>query len=272
MFEYPERSRAWERDSGALVILAVPDAEELGNFAEHLQRTAVTFVTFREPDFAYELTALALVPSAAARRACANLPLALRSTPASSSAARRGREQQLRRLTETMRACAQPDHGDLLEHNWAVWCHLSELLAFVRDGIALDPARWRVPSWLVEHREEIAACLPSRHALERFTVLRGSGTALCTQVVEADKGALGEEDPYPAEPSAGDTGWCLSPETLPAAFAAHPGAAVHLVVAIAEAHATAAMSGGLRASSIGAGAAEVPLEGEHQATDRRVVR
>lgn len=72
---YPEVARTWHERSNNLVVLAV--ATEAALLAL-LDLAPAPAVAFREPDLAYQLTAIAIGPSDAAARLLSSLPLALR--------------------------------------------------------------------------------------------------------------------------------------------------------------------------------------------------
>lgn len=73
---HPDLAREWYADSGNLVILAAPDERALYALCERVGAVGVPSASFREPDYADSLTALALAPSGARLVSC--LPLALR--------------------------------------------------------------------------------------------------------------------------------------------------------------------------------------------------
>lgn len=273
MTEHPELASGWRGTSDSLIVLAERDGPGLGEFSELLDPKGIVFSSFREADFAYELTALALAPSAATRRACSSLPLAMRPGAVSPEAARSAvdREARLRALVGRMRACEQTAGQDVLEHGWSVWCHLSELLAHLGGTHVLDPARWRVPTWLEERRDALRARLPSRWALERYSVLHDCGKPDCLVVDEDGR----RHFPGHAEASAATYGRLAADSTMAhcgesariagligadmdvhllsgdavASFAQREDAAGLLLSALAEVHSNAALFGGIDSPS-----------------------
>lgn len=75
---HPEVDQTWYRSSNHLAFLAVPDERALKRLEHEAMKRGVRYASFREPDRADELTAVALEPSPAARRLCRRLPLALK--------------------------------------------------------------------------------------------------------------------------------------------------------------------------------------------------
>lgn len=68
----------WITESNFLVIVAVPDEDSLWAFAEEAFKRNIVRVNVTEPDLDNELTAVALAPGNAAKKLCANLPLAMK--------------------------------------------------------------------------------------------------------------------------------------------------------------------------------------------------
>lgn len=69
---WPDQIRRWHLESNFLVVLASPDP-----LAE-AQRIGTEFVTVREPDLDYAITAVVFLPSEHVTRGLSNLPLALK--------------------------------------------------------------------------------------------------------------------------------------------------------------------------------------------------
>lgn len=80
-----------------------------------------------------------------------------------------------------MRSCEQTAGQSILEHGLSVWAHLRELLDFL-DGEALDPARWRTPSWLVENRDLIRSLVLPRDVLREYAIFHDCGKPRCRTV------------------------------------------------------------------------------------------
>ena len=72
---HPEAFRAWHTGSNIIAILAAP-AAKLAAIADRLEREGAKIARFHEPDLGGKLTAIALAPSRAARKATSNLPRA----------------------------------------------------------------------------------------------------------------------------------------------------------------------------------------------------
>lgn len=71
----PEVTRAWQRESETIAVLAVPDELALGRLRADAAGAGLDVVAFHEPDLGGALTALALEP--AARPLVRRLPTAL---------------------------------------------------------------------------------------------------------------------------------------------------------------------------------------------------
>ncbi|MCV7174889.1 peptidyl-tRNA hydrolase [Mycolicibacterium sphagni] len=76
--EHPDVTGNWLRDSKFLVINSVPDEAHLLELVARAAQRGIVHTLWREPDLDNELTSVALHPGVAARKLCANLPLALR--------------------------------------------------------------------------------------------------------------------------------------------------------------------------------------------------
>lgn len=72
--EHGEHSR-WA--SATLAVLAADSETTLEGLCENASRRGLRLSTFREPDMADALTAIAIEPSALTRRLCSRFPLAL---------------------------------------------------------------------------------------------------------------------------------------------------------------------------------------------------
>lgn len=68
----------WYVQSTFLVLLQVPDEQELVWLHNRLVAADCTVTAWREPDMGNEYTAIAVAPSEAARRMLSQLPLLLR--------------------------------------------------------------------------------------------------------------------------------------------------------------------------------------------------
>lgn len=75
---WPSVTMPWFANSNFLVIVSVPDEAALAALAESAWLLGIRRGITREPDLGNEMTAVSLAPGDAARRLCANLPLALR--------------------------------------------------------------------------------------------------------------------------------------------------------------------------------------------------
>lgn len=79
-FSYHHRPllREWFEDSNYLVLLQVPDENDLLALAARFRDACIPFVPIREPDFDDSLTALAIAPSLKSEKMLSRLPLLLK--------------------------------------------------------------------------------------------------------------------------------------------------------------------------------------------------
>jgi peptidyl-tRNA hydrolase len=78
LHDHPSVVRPWLLKSNYLVIVSVPNEDALLDLISEAARRGIERTAVREPDIDDEATAVALAPGDAARKLCANLPLALR--------------------------------------------------------------------------------------------------------------------------------------------------------------------------------------------------
>jgi peptidyl-tRNA hydrolase len=76
--DHPSVVKPWLLKSNFLVIVSVPNEDALLDLIKEAASRGITRTAVREPDIDDEATAVALAPGAAARKLCANLPLALK--------------------------------------------------------------------------------------------------------------------------------------------------------------------------------------------------
>lgn len=76
--EHPKLMDTWYESSSFLVLLAVPDEQELTWMHNRLVMAEQVVTAWTEPDLDDSLTAIAVAPSEVTRRMLSNLPLLLR--------------------------------------------------------------------------------------------------------------------------------------------------------------------------------------------------
>lgn len=76
-YEHPRLGQRWVEESNTLALLEVENEEKLHKFWRRARELDIRCSTFREPDLGNTMTALALEPSAMAKKLVARLPLAL---------------------------------------------------------------------------------------------------------------------------------------------------------------------------------------------------
>jgi hypothetical protein len=74
----PAPAEVWHRHSNFLVVVAVPDETALLTLDSLAWTLTVPHEVVREPDYDNTVTAVALAPVPAARKICAEYPLALK--------------------------------------------------------------------------------------------------------------------------------------------------------------------------------------------------
>lgn len=79
--DHPDLVGPWIVKSNYLVVVAVPDEDALLDLIKEAATRGIARTAVREPDLDDAATAVALEPGRAARRLCAQLPLALRPKP-----------------------------------------------------------------------------------------------------------------------------------------------------------------------------------------------
>lgn len=78
IYEHPQIANQWKSLSNSLAGLAVKDEVQLKSLITKLQKRNINFSIFREPDIQDQITAIAIEPTAEARKLCSYIPLALR--------------------------------------------------------------------------------------------------------------------------------------------------------------------------------------------------
>lgn len=73
-------AKRWVQNSNFLVVVSVPDEQALAGLATTAVEEGIIRTIVREPDLKNAITAVALQPGSDARRLCAQLPLALKSS------------------------------------------------------------------------------------------------------------------------------------------------------------------------------------------------
>jgi|SRR3972149_3488325 len=78
--KHSELSKSWWETSNYLACLSVQDEASLILLSQKLTSKNIKHEVFREPDINDQVTAIAVEPTEDARRACSNIPLAMRSS------------------------------------------------------------------------------------------------------------------------------------------------------------------------------------------------
>ncbi len=76
--QHSDIANSWHKNSNYLAYLSVKDETELLFLIEKAQSRGIAISVFREPDIDNQITAIAVEPSAEAKRLCKNLPCALK--------------------------------------------------------------------------------------------------------------------------------------------------------------------------------------------------
>lgn len=237
--------------------MATENERELFEFSERLVQKGIPFETFLEPDLGHELTAIALHPSEAAKRACSSLPLALRELPDPSCLKR---EAQLRRVVRDMQNCEQIEGLSVLGHGLAVRDRLFELLDYI-DGAPLR-SDWRLPDWVDKYSDQLRERTFDRYTLAKYTIFHDCGKPYCREVDEEGRVHFPEHSKV-----SGDTWRTFSDDErverlirmdmdihlikakgVPE-FSERPEAVSLMLTGLAEVHANADMFGGIESTS-----------------------
>lgn len=259
-FSFPDLADRWHAVSNSLIVLTVPDERALHALVAKAEARGLLCGTFREPDLADELTAVAFAPGRETRRLCSNLPLAGRRLSAQDPLVER--EHRLRQLSFAMMDCEQTAGQDVLAHGRSVREHYRVLTAHVRGELDLSTApNWRLPGWVDAYREQLAAALPDDYVMDRYLTLHDCGKPTVRTVdadgrahfpghAEASARTYLEVFGAAADPTVSDLiahdmdAHLLRSEDVPA-FAARPTAAGQLLAALSEITSNAAMFGGV---------------------------
>lgn len=76
--EHPILFQEWHKHSKALTLLSVKDENHLIYLVKQLAEKNIPLSIFIEPDINNQVTAIAIAPSAEAKKICSSIPLALK--------------------------------------------------------------------------------------------------------------------------------------------------------------------------------------------------
>lgn len=76
--EHPALTNDWLINSNYICILEIDNEEKLGELLSKAKQQNIPVSAFIEPDYDNSLTAIALAPTAASKKLCSNLRLALK--------------------------------------------------------------------------------------------------------------------------------------------------------------------------------------------------
>jgi hypothetical protein len=259
-FAHPDLAARWHALSNSLIVLSVPDERTLHEVAGRARARGIAVTSFREPDLADELTAVAVAPGAATRKLCSNFPLAGRQL--SEQAPLLARERRLREMSYAMRDCEQTPGQDVLAHGRSVREHYLALAAHLRGELDLAEAgNWRLPDWVGAYRQQLLSASVDSFTMERYLTLHDAGKPAVRELDGAGRqhfpghakasrvtyeDAYGDDaDPVVADLIEHDLDVHLLKADGVAAFAAGPHAVAHLLAGLAEVTSNAAMFGGV---------------------------
>ncbi len=167
--QQPELAQEWAKNSNSIIILTVPDERALYSFIE---RTGLAHTEFREPDFGYDLTAIALHPSDDAKRYTSSLPLAMKKAELDGL---RKREMVLKSLVNEMHDCEQAKGMSILDHGWSVRNYARDLIG------NRDQYNWKIPEWFPDEFDF------DLYTLDKYTIFHDCGKPNCRTVDEDGK-------------------------------------------------------------------------------------
>lgn len=181
--DYPEQREDWYKKSNSIICLAVPNEQQLWHLSEKLTKKGLKHSKFYEPDCGEELTAIAVVPTDATRKALSNYPLVGRKpTP-------EGAQELLNKkfdIVDGMRSCYQHGTQNMLDHGNSVKDHLFDLLNHLETNEPLKN-QWCLPTWMYEYKTELLANIHDKFTLHKYAVWHDCGKHLCKQIDEQGK-------------------------------------------------------------------------------------
>jgi hypothetical protein len=159
--QYPEEYKHWHTNSNTLVTLSCKSEKHLCEFSELLENKSVKHIRFFEPDIAYGLTAICLVPSLQAKKLCSNLSLAGKNVDET-------KEQQKKKwLMETKTLL----HELNLQSGLVVKERLLDLLNMIYHPEMPPKFSWRLPTWFFPYAASMRYSLFKKLILERAALL-----------------------------------------------------------------------------------------------------
>ena len=178
----PAEVQRWREESNSIIVLSVKNEKELFELNNTVLEDFSFTYPFYEPDFCYELTAIAVEPcNEDNRRMFSSLPLAGKNPPPTGALKR---ERSLRVLADAMSACEQTPGQSVMEHGLAV----RDAFRAMWEGHVLgwDTTAWGkwnlpfLPQWLIDalwdRREEIR---PYLYEMERYLTVHDCGKPFC---------------------------------------------------------------------------------------------
>ena len=181
--EFPTERADWYKKSNSIIILAVKNEQELWKLADKLKSKGFRFSKFFEPDIGDELTALAIVPSEAVKRALSSFPLLGNRKPPEDA------QEVLNKkfdLIDAMNGCYQHSTQTMYQHGVSVREHMFKFLDYIQRDIPLNP-EWKVPFWLEVYKMQLARTVADDFTVWKYTTWHDCGKPFVKTVDEQGK-------------------------------------------------------------------------------------
>lgn len=160
-----------------------------------------------------------------------------------------------------MRCCGQTRSQSVLEHGFSVKNYLFDLLNHLEKDTPLR-YEWRIPDWVLEHREYILKALPEPCVLKLYTVMHDCGKPVCVEFDEMGNRHFPDhaevsyrtftqfyDCPQAADLIRHDMDIHLLKADGVDTFVQNPNAIALLITGLAELHSNANMFGGIESTS-----------------------
>lgn len=159
-----------------------------------------------------------------------------------------------------MKSCGQTETQSVLQHGYSVKNHLFDLLDHLEFGTPLKYT-WKLPEWVITHKQLFLNQLPSRETLKLATVMHDCGKPFCLEIDETGRRHYPNHaqisydvftrfynDPVAAELILHDMDIHLLKAEGVEEFSKNPNALTHLLIGLSELHSNARMFGGIEST------------------------
>jgi hypothetical protein len=160
-----------------------------------------------------------------------------------------------------MKSCGQTETQSVLQHGYSVKNHLFDLVDHLEYGTPLKYT-WKLPEWVITHKDLFLKQLPSRETLKLATVMHDCGKPFCLEIDETGRRHFPNHaqisydvftrfynDPVAAELILHDMDIHMLKAEGVDEFLKNPNALTHLLIGLSELHSNARMFGGIESTS-----------------------